>query len=58
MRALGVDYIALCNGPIDPAHRAVASLRDALLDNEPVDFLREAGANPSAAVRLWRRTAP
>jgi len=58
MRALGVDYVALCNGPIDPARRPVVSLRDALLDDEPVEFLKELAASPAAAIRLWRRTPP
>lgn len=59
MRALGVDYVALCNGPIDPGRRPVVSLREALLGNEPVDFLKELGGSPeAAAVRLWRRPPP
>jgi len=58
MRALGVDYVALCNGPRDPTRRTAASLRDALLDNEPVGFLEDLGAGGDAAVRLWRRRCP
>jgi hypothetical protein len=58
MRALGVDYVALCNGPRDPTRRTAASLRDALLDNEPVGFLEDLGAGGEAAVRLWRRRSP
>ncbi|HEU0059395.1 MAG TPA: hypothetical protein VFR19_05915 [Hyphomicrobiaceae bacterium] len=58
MRALGVDYIALCNGPSDPARRAAGSLREALLDNAPVDFLTEISTSRAAAVRLWRHAPP
>jgi hypothetical protein len=59
MRALGVDYVALCNGPIDPGRRPVISLREALLGNEPVDFLTELGGSPeAAAIRLCRRAPP
>jgi len=52
MRALCVDYVALSNGPRDPTRRTAASLRDALLDNEPVGFLEDLGAGGDAAVRL------
>jgi hypothetical protein len=59
MRALGVDYVALCHGRIDPGRHPVVSLREALLGNEPVDFLKELGGSPeAAAVRLWRRAPP
>jgi hypothetical protein len=58
MRALGVDYIALCNAPSAAAQRGEASLRGALLDNEPVDFLKDLGGSLAAPVRLWRRTLP
>jgi hypothetical protein len=58
MRALGVDYIALCNEPSAAARRGEASLRGALLDNEPVDFLKDIGGTPAAPVRLWQRTLP
>jgi hypothetical protein len=58
MRALSVDYIALCKLAAAPGAQATPTLRQALLDNRPVGFLEPvAGAAPSA-IRTWRRRTP
>jgi hypothetical protein len=58
MRALGVDYIALCNVPTDAVDGAGQSLRQQLLGGRSVDFLQELTAGADAPLRIWQRTIP
>jgi hypothetical protein len=58
MRALGVDYIALCNFTAVPGAHAMPTLRQALLDNRPVAFLEPVAEASHSAIRAWRRREP
>jgi len=60
LRALGVDYVALCRDPAkDAAPRpadesAPRSLRARLRANQHVDGLEEVALGSDAAIRVWR----
>jgi hypothetical protein len=58
LRSLSVDYIALCNVPADAVDGAGQSLRQQLLGNRSVDFLKELAADADAPLRIWQRTIP
>jgi len=54
LRALGVDYVALCAEPAAAGAAAPQSLRARLLDGQRVDGLEELALGGSAAIRVWK----